>query len=62
MRLPVAEGDKPRSRAAANSGGVRRRLRVLVVDDNKDAADSLAILLQAEGPRYADAYSSEAGN
>jgi CheY-like chemotaxis protein len=34
-------------------------MRVLVVDDNRDAADSLAMLLQFEGPRTLCVYSGE---
>src|SRR5690606_36527817 len=35
--------------AQANANGDSKRLRVLVVDDNKDAADSLHLLLEAIG-------------
>jgi len=35
-------------------------LRVLIVDDNRDAADSLAMLLQFEGRQTLCAYSGEA--
>ena len=34
-------------------------LRVMIVDDNRDAADSLAMLLQFEGQRTLCAYSGE---
>jgi CheY-like chemotaxis protein len=37
----------------------RRRKRVLVVDDNRDAADTLAMLLEAEGCDCATAYDGD---
>lgn len=37
-----------------------RRLKILVVDDNQDAADSLAMLLQANGHRTRTEYNGEA--
>ncbi len=38
------------------AGGARSRRRILVVDDNHDSADSLAILLQMEGDQTHTAY------
>jgi CheY-like chemotaxis protein len=37
----------------------REGLRLLVVDDNRDAADSLALLLGSDGNRVATAYDGE---
>jgi CheY-like chemotaxis protein len=37
-----------------------RRLRIVVVDDNRDAADLLGVLLQLEGHEIAIAYDGEA--
>jgi len=52
LRLPVAAvrpsaADKGHAAGAAAAGPVRRR--VLVVDDNRDAVESLAVLLRARG-------------
>jgi signal transduction histidine kinase len=49
VRLPLAERAEPRPSAPAGTDGLfapRTALRVLVADDNKDAADTLAALLQ----------------
>lgn len=40
-------------------GAHDRRRQVLVVDDNRDAADTLAMLLEAEGCECQTAYSGE---
>jgi two-component system, sensor histidine kinase len=63
IRLPTVDGD-----AAADAAGtrqperapVRRRMRVLVVDDNVDAADALAIQLETGGHEIRTAYGGEA--
>ena len=59
VRLPLSEAKNPGGReteAAADDGSTTRVLRILVVDDNVDAADSLAILLQAQGHDTSVAY------
>lgn len=58
ITLPLAgEPTSATTSTASNSG----TLRVLIVDDNQDAADSLALMLQIEGHETRTAYSAEAG-
>jgi PAS domain S-box-containing protein len=57
VRLPLVRGDQvPTEEPAASTNTVRRRLRVLIVDDNKDVADSLTQLLGMQGYEAASAY------
>ena len=58
MRFPLTEQRLGRSSTAAVTGRVRR---VLVIDDNHDAADSMAVLLQLDGHQVAAAYSPGEG-
>src|SRR5690606_9948035 len=56
--LPLGQGA---ALPADDAGGApaateRRRLRVLIADDNRDASDTLAALLQAEGHTVFMAY------
>ena len=55
-RLPLASAAhvEPAAKAATSSSGARR---VLVVDDNRDAAGSLAMLVGALGHNVREAYS-----
>jgi two-component system CheB/CheR fusion protein len=64
VRLPVVvEADQ--STAAAHGGGSpavpRSPLRILIVDDNRDSADSLAALLRILGNDLRTAYDGEQG-
>jgi signal transduction histidine kinase/ActR/RegA family two-component response regulator len=67
LRIPAGGRMRPTELApdagqpAAVSGPAARRLRVLVVDDNIDAADSLAALVQAIGHEVRVAYGGAAG-
>jgi PAS domain S-box-containing protein len=60
VRLPLLEGgetkDDVRGRPEQKPGGEMARRRVLVVDDNVDAADGLAMLLRLEGQDVQVAY------
>ena len=63
IRLPLADAPQtvaPSSAAAADTPGARRSLRILVADDNVDAADTLANLLRAKGHEVRVAYDGEA--
>ncbi len=59
IHLPLAN-DQAALREPALEASIMRR-RVLVVDDNKDAADSLATLLEMEGHQVKVVYTAEAG-
>ncbi len=58
IRLPLAE-DAPRSDDAVQVPVTLKKRRVLVVDDNLDAMETLAILLRFEGHDVTTAGSSE---
>jgi CheY-like chemotaxis protein len=52
LRLPLMQGaseDQPAVPAAGVEARGRGRLRVVVVDDNRDAAQTLSLLLEGEG-------------
>ena len=50
VRLPVSgEAEAPASRRSATQTAVKAPLRILIVDDNQDSADMLAMLLQFSG-------------
>lgn len=51
VRLPLADANAPEQRVVANppTPGLRPGMRVLIVDDNHDAARSMEILLQDAG-------------
>jgi two-component system CheB/CheR fusion protein len=56
VRLPLSGAPLSRSRDASSSGVDLARQRVLVVDDNRDAADSLGMMLGALGADVQVAY------
>jgi PAS domain S-box-containing protein len=58
IRLPLADASK--ESAGEPAGGPGKLCRVLIVDDNQDAADSLAMVLQFEGHEARVAYSAQA--
>jgi len=57
VRVPLAEA--PTTAARSETPTATSRGRVLVVDDNRDAADSLALLLQLAGYETRTVYSGE---
>jgi PAS domain S-box-containing protein len=59
IHLPLAE-EGPSSRESMPQATNAQR-RILVVDDNKDAADSLATLLEIDGQQVKVVYTAEAG-
>ncbi len=61
VRLPIvlASAAAPPSGAARGQGA--GKLRVLVVDDNRDSAESLALLLSLDGAESHTAYDGESG-
>jgi PAS domain S-box-containing protein len=58
VRLPLAEPPEAAHAAAAAGAGAAPLAgqRILVVDDNQDAADTLAMLLEADGARASAVY------
>jgi PAS domain S-box-containing protein len=57
VRLPIVDGPTPQARqGAAEKGPSARNFRILVVDDNRDAADSLAMVLSMAGHEVRTAY------
>ena len=62
VRLPVAAETPVREPARPSDGRAsspRRRCRILIVDDNRDSADSLAMLLKIMGNEVGTAYDGE---
>jgi PAS domain S-box-containing protein len=58
IRLPLV--DRPKDQAAEADRRRAASARVLIVDDNRDAADSLALLLELEGHEVRAVYSAQA--
>jgi CheY-like chemotaxis protein len=56
VQLPLAAAFNPAGENADAAAGTPRPLRVLLVDDNRDAADSMAILLEMSGHAVTIAY------
>jgi signal transduction histidine kinase/ActR/RegA family two-component response regulator len=64
VRLPIADGVTDRETSKVSDGATavpRGSRRVLVVDDHRDSADSLAMLLKAMGHEVDRAYDGEQG-
>lgn len=58
VRLPMSLGatDVGAAEPAERPGGIRRGLRIMVVDDNQDVAESCRTLLELSGHRVDTAY------
>ncbi len=62
VRLPiVVDASTPHASGAEEEQPARTSLRVLIVDDNMDAADSLAMMLRFTGNDVRTAYDGQAG-
>ncbi len=63
VRLPVLveKPEPPRQGQSANGAAKATALRILVVDDNRDSADSLAMLLRITGNEVHTAYDGVEG-
>jgi CheY-like chemotaxis protein len=61
VRLPVLPEPAALSAMAVGPKYARKALRILVVEDNRDAADSLRLLLELYGHEVAVAYSGPDG-
>ena len=62
VRLPlVSAGVRSQEPATARLQPSAFRRRILIVDDNHDAADSLAVILQFQGHEVVTAYDAEEG-
>src|SRR5206468_44590 len=61
VTLPAYSEPPALSARTSSPRPAARRLRVLVVEDNRDAADSLRLLLEAYGYQVAVAYSGPDG-
>ncbi len=64
IRLPVCADDEAMEMphpSMALTASINKHIRVLIVDDNTDAADTLAMLLEAHGHQTRRAYSAPAG-
>jgi PAS domain S-box-containing protein len=59
IRLPLADSETGRSSDGERRTVSSRRRRILVVDDNRDGADSLAMLLQLDGHDVRTAHSGQ---
>lgn len=61
LQLPLIPAPKPAAPTVAMRLSSTTRLRVLIVEDNRDAADTLRMLLKAHGYEVSVAYSGPEG-
>ena len=60
IKIPLARAEEA-AFSAATAPATNAKRRILVVDDNQDAADSLAALLEIEGHEVKTVYTPESG-
>jgi CheY-like chemotaxis protein len=56
VRLPLVAADRAQAKPVRKAGGLSQPIHVLIVDDNRDAAESLGQLLQLLGATVSIAY------
>jgi signal transduction histidine kinase/CheY-like chemotaxis protein len=61
VHLPLSHEDQTANQPAGSAGSPGRRFRILVVDDNADSAESLAMVLSLAGHETRTAHSGVAG-
>ncbi len=60
VRLPVVvEASQPQPEAARTEGALKSSLRILIVDDNRDNAESLSMMLKMMGNETQTAFDGE---
>ncbi len=59
VRLPIIEASVPAQADGKKEDDVKSTLRILIVDDNRDSADSLAMMLKILGNEICTAYDGE---
>jgi signal transduction histidine kinase len=59
--LPLAEAPAPASQPEASTPQERKQLRILIIEDNRDAAQSLRLLLELHGHKVTLAATGDAG-
>lgn len=61
VRLPLAEGPREMSESADSEQSAKKRLRILVIEDNHDSAESMRLLLELLGHEVRVAHSGPGG-
>lgn len=59
MTLPIVDAPCSRTVASEEDSSKNTRLRVLIVDDNRDSADTLTLMLRMRGNETQTAYDGE---
>jgi CheY-like chemotaxis protein len=61
IRLPAPRALQPQNRSRARTDEILKNLRVMIIDDNVDAADSVAMLVAGMGCSVRVAYDGPSG-